>query len=391
MKKLSALLLTGVITASMFLAGCSNEEQEDFSIAETIPVEDSATEVTEEETTVEEEAPEGKVRSQLTNEWIDEDLYDQRPIAVMYPINKEAMPQYGYDKIDIFYEILEEDGMSRQMAIMKDWKDLDKIGNIRSIRDYFVYAALEYDPIIVHYGGPEVYVKDILTRDDVDNINGVDGVMGSSYDAFFRDNPDGRAQEHTAYTSSEKLLAACDTAGFSLTYRDDVFADYKDQTHYQFTSATSKNTLDDYGDAAVTAKNVDFSNAFTKDTPVFEYNENDHLYYRSIYGEPQVDGTTGTQLAFENILVQWTYYEVRDEKGYLAFQMHDNTHDGMFITEGKMIHVTWVKDSDYGPTKYYDDNGNEITLNTGKTMVCVLRQDDSFTVDGSTVNPSESY
>lgn len=391
MKKLSALLLTGAVTASMLLAGCSSDDTDTYSIAETIPEDDTATQTVEEETSTEEEAPEGKVRSQLTNEWIDEDLYDQRPIAVMYPINKEAMPQYGYDKIDIFYEILEEDGMSRQMAIMKDWKDLEKIGNIRSIRDYFVYAALEYDPIIVHYGGPEVYVKDILTREDVDNINGVDGVMGSSYDAFFRDNPDGRAQEHTAYTSSEKLLAACDTAGFSLTYRDDVFADYKDQTHYQFTSASDKNTLEEYGDTAVDAKNVDFSNAFTKDTPVFEYNEDDHLYYRSIYGEPQVDGTTGTQLAFENILVQWTYYEVRDEKGYLAFQMHDNTHDGMFITEGKMIHVTWTKDSDYGPTKYYDDNGEEITLNTGKTMVCVLRQDDSFTVDGADVNPSESY
>ena len=388
MKKFTVALLTGLTAASMLLAGCGNDAEE-FSIAETIPQDQTAT--TEEETTEEETAPEGKVRSQLTNEWIDEDLYDQRPIAVMYPINKEAMPQYGYDQIDIFYEILEEDEMSRQMAIMKDWKNLDKIGNIRSIRDYFVYAALEYDPIIVHFGGPEVYVKDILTRDDVDNINGVDGVLGSSYDAFFRENPDGRASEHTAYTSSENLLAACETAGFSLTYKDDTFADYKDQSHYQFTDESNKNTLEQYGSDAVDAKSLDFSDAFPKDTPTFEYNEDDHLYYRSIYGEAQVDGTTGTQLAFENILVQWAYYEVRDDNGYLAFQMHDNTHDGMYITEGKMIHVTWVKDSDYGPTRYYDDNGDEITLNTGKTMVCVVKDDKPFTVDGSSVNPSGNY
>lgn len=385
-----ALLLTGITASAALLSGCGSTETEDYSIAETIPQNDTAS--TEASTQTEEgKAPEGKVRSQLTNDWIDEELYDQRPIAVMYPINKEAMPQYGYDKIDIFYEILEEDGMSRQMAIMKDWKNLDKIGNIRSIRDYFVYAALEYDPIIVHFGGPVVYVKDILTRDDVQNINGVGGELGDSYDAFFRDNPDGRASEHTAYTSSDLLLKACDTAGFQLNYRDDVFSDYKDQAHYQFTDASHKNTLDQYGDKAVDAKSLDFSDAFPHDTPTFEYNEDDHLYYRSIYGEPQVDGSTGTQLAFENILVQWTYYEVRDDNGYLAFQMHDNTHDGMFITEGKMIHVTWKKDSDYGPTKYYDDNGNEIKLNTGKTMVCVLEDDKPFEVDGATINPSANY
>ena len=388
MKKLTAVLLAGITASAALLSGCgSTKEAEDYSIAETIPQEDSSAEDTAAEPAGE-EAPEGKVRSQLTNEWIDEDLYDQRPLAVMYPINKDFKQQTGYDKIDIFYEILEEDGMSRQMAIMKDWKDLDKIGNIRSIRDYFVYAALEYDPIIVHFGGPVVYVKDILTRSDVQNINGVGGELGDSYDAFFRENPDGRASEHTAYTKSELLLKACDTAGFQLNYRDDVFADYKDKSHYQFTEASNKNTLEQYGDKAVPAESLDFSAAYPHDIPTFEYHADDHLYYRSIYGEPQKDGTTGTQLAFENVLVQWTYYEVRDDNGYLAFRMHDKTHDGMFITEGKMIHVTWEKDSDYGPTRYYDDNGDEITLNTGKTMVCVLTDDKPFEVDGAVINPS---
>ena len=33
--------------------------------------------------------------------------------------------------------------------------------------------------------------------------------------------------------------------------------------------------------------------------------------------------------------------------------------------------------------KYYDDNGNEIEINTGKTMICVLKEGDSFEVDGA--------
>ena len=113
------------------------------------------------------------VRSYFTNKWVDEEVNKNRPLAVMYPINKEAQPQYGLSNVAVFYEIMEEGSMSRQMGILEDWQDLDRIGNIRSIRDYFVYAALEYDPIIIHFGGPELYVSKILTRDDVDNLNGV--------------------------------------------------------------------------------------------------------------------------------------------------------------------------------------------------------------------------
>ena len=116
--------------------------------------------------------------SVLTGEAIDPELAKKRPIAVMLPIDKEAQPQYGLSNIDVLYEISEEGNMSRQMAIIQDWQKLERIGNIRSIRAYFVYEALEWDPIIIHYGGPIDYTDDILTRSDVDNINGVGGPLG---------------------------------------------------------------------------------------------------------------------------------------------------------------------------------------------------------------------
>ena len=73
-------------------------------------------------------------------------------------------------------------------------------------------------------------------------------------------------------------------------------------------------------------------------------------------------------------MVQFAYYEVRDEKGYLTFQDHDTTRDGYYFTNGKGIHVNWKKSGDYDPTKFYDDDGNEIELNTGKTMICVVEE-----------------
>ena len=53
--------------------------------------------------------------------------------------------------------------------------------------------------------------------------------------------------------------------------------------------------------------------------------------------------------------------------------MIDNTHDGYYFTKGKAIHIRWEKTSDYEPTRYYDDNGNEIQLNTGKTYIAVAQ------------------
>ena len=115
----------------------------------------------------------------------------------------------------------------------------------------------------------------------------------------------------------------------------------------------------------------------------FEYNENDGLYYRSQHlssstDGPHIDGANNEQLAFKNVLVQYVKYEEL-AGGYLVFQCHDTTRDGWYFTNGKGIHVNWEKTSDYGATRFYDDYGNEILMNTGKTMICVVEEGDSFT------------
>jgi hypothetical protein len=307
------------------------------------------------------------VRSYFTNEWVDEEVNNTRPLAVMYPINKEAQPQYGLSNVAVFYEIMEEGNMSRQMGILEDWEGLERIGNIRSIRDYFVYAALEYDPIIVHYGGPELYVKTILTRDDVDNLNGVGGVMGSDYGAFFR-VPEGSTSEHTAFTDGAHVTSAIYKAKFSLEHRDKFEGD----SHFTFTGYSNPNTLEDYSDA-VEATEIDMAGCYPVTKSALKYDEEKGEYLKTLYGSPQKDALTGEQLSFANIVIQRTYHENRDDNGYLAYQMHDTTNDGYFITKGKMIPITWEKTEDYGPTTYYDENGDEVVFNTGRTMIFVVQ------------------
>ena len=150
---------------------------------------------------------------------------------------------------------------------------------------------------------------------------------------------------HNAYASADGINKGIEKFNISKTYRDG----YYNPNHFKFASSKEPNTLEQYSDS-ITAKEIDMTSAYPVTKTSFSYNESDGLY--------------------------------------LAFQVHDTKRDGYFFTNGKGIHVTWKKTTDYEPTKYYDDDGNEIEVNTGKTMICVVKQGASFDVDGTSYKSS---
>lgn len=381
MKRLQVLLLIA-LSSAILLTGCGKEEEEkpkvEAPVVEQIiydtPEEKEEPEETAEpeETESEEDAPpeEGMVRSRITNEWVDEEVNNTRPLAIMTPNTKTAS-HYGISNADVVYECNVEGSITRLMWIIQDWKNADKLGNIRSCRDYYVYWAFEWDALYVHFGGP-FYIDEVIKRTD-----DIDGKTSSN---FFRDKNAKNATDN-AFIDAAGVIADADKLGYSTQMRDG----YADEQHYRFAPDSKPNDLSQYSDA-ITANRVDMSPTYPVTNCYFVYNGETGLYerFQHLSGSsdgPHTDLATGKQLTFKNILVQNTYHEVRDAKGYLAFQCHDTTRDGWFFTNGKGIHVTWEKTSDYGATRYYDDTGNEIELNTGKTMVCIVEDGDSFLVD----------
>lgn len=375
MKRWRVIFLVAV--SVLALSGCGKEKTKEKT-PETISVEPieqagmQTEQAAEEQSPADDEQPpaEGMVRSRLTNEWVDASLENKRPVAIMIPNEVSAVPHYSISKADILYECNVESEMTRMMGIFGDWENMDKIGNVRSARDYYIFWSFEWDSILCHYGGP-FYIDEVISRSTTENINGTVAASG----IYFRSSD--RSAPHNAYISSEGINKAIDQYGYSKEYRG-----MADENHFQFTGAQHPNTLEDY-EEAVNATLIDMSECYPKTNCYFKYNSEDGLYYRyqHLAGSsdgPHMDVTNNVQLSFKNIIVQNTYYETRDEKGYLAFKCVDNTRDGWFFTEGKGIHINWVKESDYGATRYYDDNGNEITLNTGKTMILIVEDGDSF-------------
>lgn len=319
----------------------------------------------------------GMLRSRLTNEWVDASIADTRPIAIMVP-NTDKASQYGLSQASVLYECSVENSLTRLMGIWDDWRGLDKIGNIRSSRDYYIYWAFEWDAIFVHYGGP-FYVNEITDRKDTQNINCLTYADGS-FRAASKNSTD------NAFTSAEYIRKAIDYFAYPTAYRNG----YADAAHYRFAPDRAPNLLTQYEDA-ITAHNIDMSPAYPVTNCYFNYNPRTGLYerFQHLSGEtngPHIDLANEKQLTFKNILVQNTYFEKRDKQGFLAFKCHDTTRDGWFFTNGRGIHVNWEKTSDYGATRYYDDAGEEIQFNTGKTMVCILQEDDIFMVGGKKIS-----
>ena len=384
MKRLQVLFLVA-LSSSLLLFGCGKKEEETATqpivepIVEAQPQEEEATESTDEAEGEEDpDTPpaEGMVKSRLTNEWVDEEVAKTRPVAIMVPNSKTAS-QYGLSEASVLYECNVEGSMTRLMGVWENWKDLEKVGNIRSCRDYYLYWAFERHAIHIHYGGP-FYIDDLIARDDTQNINCIDYSKVS-----YRDTA--KNSTDNAFTDGSLISEAISHYGYPTEYREG----YSDETHYQFATNAEPNTLEQYSDA-ITAEKIDMSPAYPVTNCYFIYNEETGLYdrYQHLSGDsdgPHIDLANNKQLSFKNILVQNTYFEVRDQKGYLSFQCHDTTRDGWFFTNGKGIHVNWEKTSDYGATRYYDDDGNEIKLNTGKTMVCILEDGDTFNVDDKSI------
>lgn len=374
------LLAATLLSLSILVAGCGSKEDEPTIsvlepeptnvVEEVTPKEDD----TEEEEVIleglqvigEREIVDGKMQSYLTGEWKDAEVVQRRSIAVMIPNNKQALPQYGLSKASIIYEAPVEGRITRLMGVFEDFDDLDRIGPIRSSRDYYIYEAMAYDSIYVNWGLAVPYVAPVINTDQIDNVSqAVEGIDTPSPEAFDRVKRPGYAKEFTGYAFIKGINKAIDRLGYSTTYRDRFVK------AFEFAQDGYLASYDDAPEATKIYPGGTGSNSggYGNANPVFEYNPEDRLYYRSEYGAKQIDELTGEQLAVTNVVFKICHGEVRDDHDYLAFGVV-GSGDCYIFTNGKVIKGTWEREGNYKPNIYRDENGDEIVLNQGKTWFC---------------------
>lgn len=369
------------LAVSVFAAaGCGKKDPEGTDVNATVEessepesesTEEESEEIVEESSYLypvieEREVVDGKMQSYLSGEWVDEAIASRRPIAVSIPNQKSCLPHYGITNASVIYQVPLRDNLTRLFCIFEDFDDLDRIGPVRSIRDYMVYDALEHDAIVCHWGSA-FYANDLLNSEMVDNISqGTTGIAVPTSVAFDRYNRPGKNDTDSAYMFVNGLMKGVEKRGYSWDY-DDTFAP-------KFLFAQDDVTAD-YADADKATKIWPGKEGnFNTVGAYFEYDEATGLYDYYEYGEKLKDEHSGTTLQVANVVLQVCYAEERDDHGYLIMEMHGPvTGDGTmyFFTQGKVVKGTWERmDGDEKPAHYYDEDGNEIVFNQGKTFIC---------------------
>lgn len=300
-----------------------------------------------------EEGTSETVPSYLTGEPVASSIGRRRPIAVMLGNSQTACPQSGIGNAGVIYEAPVEGNMTRLMGIFETYDSLEKIGSVRSCRDYYLFYANEFDAVYAHFG-QAAYALQYLDQHIVDNLNGLN-LDGSVY---FRTTD--RQAPHNAYASGATLTQGIQSFGYRQEYKDGYTG------HYRF-AAEGTETLLDGG----TTANIVHLDCYGDNRPWFEYDGNTKKYNRFQFGGPQVDELTQEQLSCDNIILQYSDCQAYDANGYLNINTTSGGA-GKYITRGKAIDIRWEKDGEWGITRYYDSNGQEIQLNKGKTWVEIV-------------------
>ena len=279
----------------------------------------------------------------------------RRPVVVMNDNHVDARPQSGINSADIVIEANAEGGITRLMEIY--WSTAPaKVGPIRSMRQYFLEWASEYDPLVIHDG--------CASSTDV-RIN----ACGNLYSYGTKD-----LATIGAWRSSEGGTKVAPHNEFSSVTYAWEYAKKMNWDSFPTTIGAWKfkpdATLAERGEKTVVkaAFHTRLSNNGLYDV-VWTYDKATNVYYRKVGGQISVDAETNTQIYAKNIVVQAvSMVSSGDSKGHLIITTIGQG-DATYLIDGKITHGTWKKTSRTSRTTYYDSAGKEIEFNRGRIWV----------------------
>lgn len=367
MKKRIFALCSALLLSLTVFAGCGSKPTEESAASEpeatataapTAEAESSAAESTAEPTEAPSTEP-ANVNLLIGLPTLTDGAIGKRPVAVMVNNVDAALPQYGISAADLIFELPVEYDLTRLMAVYGDYTQIPEVCSIRSCRYYYPILAVGFDAIYVNWGMNESVARPTVNSMDIDQYDGDEYGLG---DCFGRDKAryeSGYAWEHTGVFHGPNFP--------SVLEKDKVRTDLKeDKTDTAFNFVEMDKNAAPNGEDAQKVR-VDFGANYS----VFTYDEENHEYLKSFKDSPHMDGISKEQLKFENVIVLET--EIKPYPGdevikYVDWEGGENAK-GYYISEGKMVPITWSKAGMYDPLKFFDANGNELQLNRGKSYI----------------------
>lgn len=270
-----------------------------------------------------------------------------RPYAVMINNDPKARPQSGLHKADIVYELLAEGNVTRFLAIFQS-EQADRIGPVRSARDYYIELAKGYDALYIAHGySPEA--KEMLDNGYVDHINGM------QYDGSLFKRDKSRVAPHNSYITTENILKGAEKIGYDM-----------DEAPATLTFLTEEEIERLDGEKAPSVLISYFSSSLFN--VVFEYDEATKKYKRYTNGELTADLDTNDPVLLDNIFIIETNHKIIDSAGRREIDLTSGGN-AYLLQRGQWKKVEW-KNSDGKILPY--TNGQEVGFVPGKTWINVV-------------------
>ena len=289
----------------------------------------------------------------LTGRLVPEAQAKRHPIAVMIDDHWAARPQSGLSQASVVWQAPAEGGIPRYMAVFAEG-DPKAVGPVRSARYYFIGWAAEWKAAYVHAGGSPQAMATLAAKGRGQLVYNADEFRwGGRY--LWRIKQ--RYAPHNVYSDGKHLRALAKRIGATAPPGKPV---------WRFAPDALLETRPVGGRIDVTYPN----NAVR-----YRYDRKTNTYLRFVSGgKKDVDAAYKRQIAPKNVIVMVVRFGPLNDgsrKGRLEARFI-GSGTAWISTNGRTIKGTWKKKSMTGPTRFYDKNGNQVTLTVGQTYLQVV-------------------
>jgi hypothetical protein len=287
-----------------------------------------------------------------------------RPVAVMVENSFAARPQSGLILADVVFEVVDEYGITRFVAIYNS-NNAPIVGPVRSARPYYAQIARGFDPIYAFFGTyPECYkvIQDLgmYVLSAMSDRSGSSSITGQA--PYWRDWKRSSKQEHTAFMSVIKLREKAAQLGYPLKGEGIPFS-YKAEAP-EGSRGNVTNIHIDFSTHAYAPRGFDVR---------YIYNRSGNYYLRYMGGYPHLDYDTGQHITAKNIVVMVTdILGPLDKYGHMSVRTTGSGTAFIFL-DGKAIQGSWYRGSVYEPFIFRDSKGNTVSLNGGSTWIAMVQ------------------
>ncbi len=271
----------------------------------------------------------------------------RRPIMAVINNHPDARPQTGLVEADIVFEMIAEYNITRFVALYQS-EYPEKIGPIRSAREYFVEIAAAYDAFFVAHGYSQD-AREMLDSGMIDHVNGI------QHDGTLFQRSSDRVAPHNSYITMDNIKKAMDDTR--------AFTEYRGQSPYYFYDTSESAKLDEQALSVKVAYGTNelFFNDYT-------YDSETQLYSRSSGGVTTIDKETLKSINISNVLVFEAQHETIDSKGRQSIDLSSGGA-ALLFQAGGVRKIDWsLVDGMLVPIA----DGEVVKLMPGKTWIHIV-------------------